>query len=178
MRIPLLGVKPQTIANTGKNEDSVALLVGSPVVLVFNGTDDGTALVSPNTAAAQKATSLFAGVSPAGAPVNGIFSYVSNGLVSNARLTVATRAATTAAWASYAAINAGDQLNMDTANNAFAYFAAGSAATNSNSPFAVCAQAVASNASSASNGTSAGTLAYSSTATSVVVNVKCFVRSM
>ena|SRR5260221_10023554 len=154
MRIPTLG--PGTFAggSTGavhreaiyanfKNaEASLAIPNGTPAVLVYNGTDDGLAVVLPSTAGAAKSATLFAGICRAIAgslPTGVVGDFAVYGLCLTANITVATRSASTVVWPSYAAGAVGDFLALETVGNGLTDL--GSAAQTGYGVVAVLAQA-------------------------------------
>jgi hypothetical protein len=182
MRIPSLGAKYQTVIAQVKNADTVVIPNGTPVCFVFNGTDDGLAVVLPNTGGAAKATTLFAGVveftgtsAGTGLPVGSIGDAFLWGMVTNARLLLVTRSATSAVWPSYAAVNIGDALEIDTVNNVFTDQGAG--AQSAYQPLAALGFSLASATTQAST-TSSGSLSAFNAATALTVSGKVLVRGM
>jgi hypothetical protein len=123
--------KPSTndVIQIKNQESSADLQVGSTCCFNFSGTEDGVGVVSSNTGAAAKATSLFAGIvlGNAALPANTYGRAQRGGLVNYARVLRATRAASTDTWASIAALTIGDLLAVDTVNNALQRTAAGAA---------------------------------------------------
>ncbi len=165
MRTPILGpgtfasssgsTHRETIIGVFKNgEASASLPVGSPVVLSFNGTDDGLAVVLPSTAAtasAAKSSGFGAGVvvSANGIAAGAMGDVQTWGLCLNARITAATRSATSAAWVSYASQDTGALLAIETVGNGFSIV--GSTVTQQYLPYAVLAQSYASSTTQASS---------------------------
>lgn len=182
MRLPTLGAKYQTVIVQVKNADTVVIPNGTPICFVFNGTDDGLAVVLPNTGGAAKATTLFAGVveftgtsAGTGLPVGSIGDAFFFGMVTNAKVLVATRAATTAVWPSYAALALGDALGVDTVNNAFTDLATG--AQSAYAPFAALGFTLASATTQASSVTT-GSLGSFTASTALVLTGKVQLRAM
>lgn len=173
MRLPTLGAKYQTNFIQVKNgETSAAINSGQPVCFAFNGTDDGLAVVLPATAAASKASSFFAGVlqvpGSASLAAGGIGDAQIFGMVTNAKITLATRATSTDSFASYASAAIGFALNLDTVGNGFT--TSNTVAALTGLAYAILGQSIASSASTVS--TSANT------ATSATASVKVFIRAM
>lgn len=180
---------------TVKNgEASSNILTGTPVCLSFSLTDDGVNVVLPSTGGAAKATPFAVGIAvvqptdqfsnPYAVPGQ-YFDVICTGLCSFTRLSRGTKAASTAAWPSFAAIALGDILNVDTVANALVVSAAGAAsAVPPGWVFAgvvgatdTTGQVLASTttaASSAYTATNAGALAASATAYTLAV--KSFLR--
>ena len=179
MRLPTLGAKYQTVIVQVKNADTVVIPNGTPVAFVFNGTDDGLAVVLPNTAGAAKATTLFAGIvefaGSTSLPVSSIGDAFFFGMVTNALVDLVTRSATSANWPSYTSLNAGDALAVDTVNNALTDVATG--ASSAYLPFAVIGGSVASATTQASTITT-GSLAAFTASTMLQSRTKVFVRAM
>ena len=165
MRTPVLGpgtfasptgsTHRETIIGTFKNaETSATLGLGTPVVLAFNGTDDGLAVQLPATVAAVSAaknSGFPAGVvvSPNGILAGAIGDVQTWGLCLQAKIVAATRSATSAAWVSYASQDTGAVLEVDTVANAFNI--QGSTVAQQYLPYAVLAQSYASSTTQASS---------------------------
>jgi hypothetical protein len=164
MRTPILGpgtfsapsgsTHRETIVGTFKNgEASLSLALGTPVVLSFNGTDDGLAVVLPSTAAGVSAakSNFEAGVvvSPNGIASGQIGDVQTWGLCLNARITAATRSATSAAWVSYASQDTGVLLAIETVGNGFSIV--GSTVTQQYLAYAILAQSFSSSTTQASS---------------------------
>lgn len=179
MRLPVLGAKYQTVVVQVKNADTVALPNGTPVCFVYNGTDDGLAVVLPNTGGAAKATTLFAGVvefsGSTSLPVSSVGDAFFFGMVTNARVLVTTRAATNANWASYPALAIGDALAIDTVNNAFTDIASG--AQSAYVPVAALGFTLASATTQASTVTT-GSLGSFTASTALILTGKVHLRAM
>jgi ABC-type Co2+ transport system permease subunit len=150
------------------NGETVSIARGTPLVL--NPADLGQVLIPSGSAGVTVAHSLFAGVAASTAAPGAPVEVIAAGYVHQAILVSRTRAGTTGTdvWASVAARAVGNVLTIDTVNNAFAYSAAGAAAS---FPFAaVLLQSIASIAS-----------ADTSTANSATVQtttVKMWVRAL
>jgi len=121
MRFKQVGNKQDTVSLVVRSaESSLTIAQGNPVSLVMNGTQDGLAVVLPVTATAAKGTALAFGVAHAAINPNDygevqIFGFCNKVKYARAR----TRAASTDAYASTAAMSVGQQLLIDTVNNAF-----------------------------------------------------------
>lgn len=183
MRLPTLGAKYQTVIVQVKNADTVVIPNGTPVCFVYNGTDDGLAVVLPNTGGAAKATTLFAGVceftgtsAGTGLPVGSIGDAFFFGMVTNAKVLVVTRSATSAAWPSYPAIAVGDALAIDTVNNVFTDLATG--AQSAYDPLAAAGFTIASATTQASNAFSTGASSAYNASTMLITAGKCMMRGM
>ena len=177
--------RPWKAIVTYKNgESSTSIVAGQCVVLSMSGTDDGYAVVLPSTAGAAKTASLFKGIAapkastisttPYAVPPGTYFNVIIGGYCPTACLVLATKAASTAAWPSYAAGAIGDMLYCETVNNGLVN--AGSVAANSLfNGVAVLLQTYAS-ATTAASSAYTGTVAASATAltVSVAANLKVF----
>jgi len=106
-------------------EASASIPAGSPACFVFNGTNDGVAVVLPSTGAAAKSQTLFSGVVPVAIAAGAVGDCIVFGFCNNLRLVRATRAASTDAWASTPALAIGDALVINTVYNAFSFGVAG-----------------------------------------------------
>lgn len=114
-------------------ETSTNILVGQTVAFEITGDTDADVHLS-NTAGATRATTLFAGVAvpvgtqvPSAAVPGEYFDVICGGFCQQTKFIRGTRAATTDAWPSLAALAIGDVLNIDTVNNAFVRSGAGAA---------------------------------------------------
>lgn len=190
MRIGEIGKnKAETNFQTVSNRETVSVPIGTPVVFVLDGTDDGLAVQFPSSSNASKASSCLAGIATGqgnGALVaSGIGQIVQvYGICQNAIAEIViTRSATSAAWVSAVGLAVGDILTVDTVANALAFFSAGSS-IKAIHPF-VMAQSIVSRTTAAStltfplagvstsgNGASSDTIAY------VTSLAKIFVRMM
>ena len=116
MRFKRVGNKNDTVSLVVKSAESSATIPrGNPVCLVSNGTDDGLAVVLPTTGGAAKATSLAFGVTlsainPSAYGEVQVYGFCRAAKYSRAR----TRAASTDAYASTAALSVGQILSIDT----------------------------------------------------------------
>lgn len=108
-------------------ETSLALLAGEPVAYDMDGTRDGRDVSRANTAAAAKATTLFAGIPPLQIDANQSGMAQVYGFNDNLIYINQTRAASTDVWASYPAVAVGDKLRVETAGNGITRVAAGAA---------------------------------------------------
>lgn len=174
MKIAQIGAKYNYATIPVKNADTVVIPSGVPVCFAYNGTDDGLAVVLPSTALAAGAHTFFAGVlEVAGQTSLGlsqIAQCVVDGLATNAKIILVTRASTTVSFNSYSALTVGQLLQLDTVGNAF--LTAATVGATSYVPFAAVAQTLASGASSTS-----GTGAFSA-ATAVTAAIKVHLRTM
>lgn len=109
MRFKVVGTRRDIMAVTVKNADTIPILAGAPCSVAANGTNDGLAAVSYNNLSAAK-QGLFFGV---------VFNEIAAGAFGESqvfgfndsvRIRVATRAASTDVWASYAAGSIGNGL--------------------------------------------------------------------
>jgi hypothetical protein len=157
---------------SAKNEDTVPIVKGTPVVLVLNGTDDGFAVVLPSTAGAIKTGSFSFGISvtqlQGGTPVGVQDDFLAYGYCPFALLQNGTRSATTASWNSQASNAAGAALTIDTVNNCFAVYSASGAPGSVYDGYLV--DTIASYASSAS--------ATSDTRTAITAGYRVFVHML
>lgn len=183
MRLPTLGAKYQTAIVQVKNADTAVIPNGTPVCLAFNGTDDGLAVVLPSTGGTAKATTLFAGVveftgtsAGTGLPVGSIGDAFFFGMVTNAKVLVVTRSATSAAWPSYAAIAIGDGLGVETVNNCFTDLLTG--AQSAYAALAAAGFSIASATTQASNVFSTGASSAYNASTMLITTGKVMVRGM
>jgi hypothetical protein len=165
--------KPEDIVLAVRNaEVSATIRGGSPVVLAMNGTDDGLAVVLPSSSTAAKIGAFQIGVAIRDMSPGETNDCQVYGFNRNARILRSTRAASTDAWASMAAITIGDLLSIDSVNNCFARSGAASN-IGIKWPYQF-AESIA----------SATTLASSvlginaASATAYIQNVKVFIRNM
>lgn len=159
------GIGDHIMANI-RNDDTVVIPKGSPVILNMNLTGDGYAVVLPSTAGALKSNALAWGVAQQAIGVNLKDDVYSTGYVPFAVVQYATRSASTASWSSSASIAALAQLSIDTINNAFATVSA--SVGTANNPFAVLLDSIASFAASAS--------ATTDSRTALTIGARVFVR--
>jgi hypothetical protein len=170
MRLPLVGNKGDLLQSPVKNADATlagTMAVGTPVVLQLNGTDDGLAVVLPSTAGAAQTEACMYGVLTQALPYLQTGYAMRNGVVSNAVIVRATRAATTDSWSSSASIASWAALSVDTLNNGFTTVSA-SAGASRYQAFAVLAQSISSIAGTAS--------ATSDTRTALTVTGKVWIN--
>lgn len=177
--------KPDYIGVSVKNADTVAIPNGSPIVLAFNGTDDGLAVVLPSTAnSLLKIIAFGYGVSAGLMNVGDVGNAIIFGTCFSLLLELQSRTSSSVNWASGSTIPAGIFLSIDTVNNMWTTYAGAvtyqfasnsTAATPSTVTLqpglmALLAQSVNSYSSSAS--------ATSDTRTALTIAVKAFVRFM
>jgi hypothetical protein len=167
MRMKTVGNKADLLAVVFHNaEASASIPLGTPVVLVMNGTNDGLDVVLPSTAGASKMHALAFGVSIGPVASGAYGEALIFGTHNNVVLTRQTRAASTVSWNSEASIASWGLLNIESVGNGMQ--TGGTLASTNFLPFAVLAQSLASYASSAS--------ATSDTRTAITAAVKAFLR--
>ena len=128
MRFQLLNKEsPEKIFIYVNNGSGAALPAGQPVAFDMDGTRDGRDVSPATTAAAAKASSLFAGVPPLVIADNTSGMVQVFGFTDNLIYAHMTRAASTDTWASYPALAVGDIMNIDTVGSGFVRSAAGAA---------------------------------------------------
>lgn len=172
------------------NRETANIALGTPVVFVMDGTNDGFDVQLPSSSLASKANQFMAGIAcgqgtgalaaSAVGQVTQVYGLCPTTLVAK----VLTRSATSAVWASNVGGVLGDILSIDTVVNALERLSAGSA-LNGIYPF-VLASAYASNTTLASgaagtyplfgpstsgNGASSDTIAYSTLLTKVFIRM-------
>lgn len=167
MRMKQVGNKADVLAVVIRNADTVAIPLGTPVVLNANGTNDGLDVVLPSTAGASKMHSLAFGVT-IGPPiaVNAYGEAMIFGFHQSVVLTRQTRPTSTDTWNSNASLASYILLNVESVANGFQTGA--TLASTNFLPFAVLAQSLASYASSASSTADART--------AITAAVKAFLR--
>lgn len=181
MNNPLVGNKSDHVRVVVKNADTVTIPNGAPVVLAFNGTDDGLAVVLPTTSAAQKVVGFQFGVALGNIAVSSVGEAMVFGFCQQLQLFRQTRSDSTGNWATEAARSVGEFLDISTAINGWVTIVSSITALTISTgtanvqvatirPLAVLAQTLASYASSAS--------ATSDTRTAITAAVKAFVRMM
>lgn len=168
-RLPQIGDRPNNIVGYYRSaEATLAIAAGAPVALVMNGTNDGLDIVNASTAGAAKSTSFFIGIAPYAITAGAFGDIIISGIVTNALLTLTTRATSTDSFASVASLALGVLLNVDSVGNRLSAGATGG--SSAFLPNILLAQTLASSASSAS--------ATSNTGTAVTATVKVFLRTM
>src|ERR1700741_668556 len=169
MNGPLIGNKAfNESLNFRSAESSASIPPGTPICFVMNATDDGFGAVLPATAGAAKTPELFAGIniSPLDVTPKQYGMAMVFGLCNYAIVVQQSRAASTDSYVSAPALSVGQQLAIDTVNNALKTNSQATGAmtivTNATTdtlafnfgdgypPFAVMAQTLASASSSAS----------------------------
>lgn len=162
-----VGNKADLLAVVFHNAEPTATIpLGTPVVLVMNGTNDGLDVVLPSTAGASKMHALAFGVSIGVVAPTQFGEALIFGTHNSAVLTRQTRSASTVTWNSEATIASWVLLNIESVGNGFQTGA--TLASTNFLPFAVLAQSLASYASSAT--------AVSDTRTAITAAVKAFLR--
>ena len=109
-----------------RNADTVAIPVGSPVVMQVNGVGsvgDGVAVVLPSSASAGLAAAFSMGIAcnPQTWGVGQYADVIVGGVAPQTKVLMLSRTATSANWASFAAAAAGDIFTVDTVRNALAW---------------------------------------------------------
>lgn len=189
MNSPMIGNQAfKSFGNYKSDEASAVIPVGAPICFVMDGTEDGFAAVLPSTAGAAKVPELFAGVSVTNPSVaaSQYGAFQCYGLCNYALVVQQSRSASTADYASAAALSVGQPLQVDTVNNAFAIdgqvtgamtiVTGATTATvavdfgNGRAPLAVMAQTLAAAVSAASTS--------SDSSTKKTYGVKVFLRAM
>ena len=160
-----------TVVEVRNAETSATIPRGTPICLVFNGTQDGLAVVLPSTGLAIKATALFYGTPVEDLAAGEYGDTIVSGYNQYTRILRQTRAASTDAWASVAAIAIGEIFSIDTVNNVFAR--SGSQAASGFLPAVVACETIASATTLASTSFTTG-----DTRTAITTNMKAFIRSM
>lgn len=123
--------RSEGVVHVVKNADTVVLAAGMPAVFVFNGTDDGLAVVSAATAGANKLAVGTAGVIVKDIQPGTLGNVQVYGFNRHTKILRATRAASTDNWASNTTAYAtNDILIADTNGN----WVKGAAAANDGNP--------------------------------------------
>lgn len=154
-------------------ETSITILKGAPMFYNMNGTSDGIDAISSEAIPAAK-QGFFAGIALQDIAPGKIRESLVSGVCEFARILTASRAATTDAWASYAAGATGDILSFlsGAGLQAFARSAAGSASNQ----FWV-AQLVGTFASATTQASSVGSATFSASTWSTTT-AKVFLRGL
>ncbi len=181
MRFKQVGNKRDLIAVVIKNNDTVQINAGQPVVIQMDG--DGVDVVLPSTAGALNLVlGLKYGVNLRNAAVGAYSEAIVFGFCNSLTLLRQTRASSTNVWATEAARSIGEMLTVDTVNNLFvtggvSTFAVVSASTAAAAQTltiltgpVILGQTLASYASSASS--------TADTRTAITASVNAFVRMM
>lgn len=167
MRMKTVGNKADLMAVVFHNAESSATIpLGTPLVLMMNGTNDGLDVVLPSTAGASKMHALAFGVSIGSVAPNMFGEALIFGTHNSVVLTRQTRSASTVSWNSEATIASWVLLNIESVGNGFQTGA--TLASTNFLPFAVLAQSLASYSSSASS--------TADTRTAITAAVKAFLR--
>jgi hypothetical protein len=168
MRYQTLGDKREFQARHVRNDEaSTTISAGMPVVLSMDGTEDGLAVELPRNSTALAIGAFQYGIATQDIAPGKIGEVLVNGIHEDAIICLASRAASTDSFASYASIPLGAILTINTVANALSLSAASSAGAILGY---FLAESVASGASSAS--------ATSNTSTTVTTARKVFVRLM
>jgi hypothetical protein len=143
--------RPEGVTHAVKNLDAVKIAAGTAPVFIMNGTDDGLAVVNSSVAPAN-INNFTAGLATKDIEPGKLGEVQVYGFFRKAALARATRANTTTAWPTMAALALGVPLNVDPVLNGIASAGGSSMANN---PL-ILAEAVAAGptlASSAGSGT-------------------------
>lgn len=189
MRFKMTGNKRDIVAVVVKNSDTNSLTVkqGSPVILKASGTDDGLAIVSATNVALAN-LGMFFGIALTDIALNAFGEAQVFGYYDSVRVRVASRAASTDVWASFAAGAVGDGLTLLTGTGgAAASVAADQAVANIGSvaytvdPYIRLGQTYASQttqASSLSSTIAGGTVLGGASGTAAYNVYKAFIRAL
>lgn len=150
------------------DESSATISKGDPCIFAMDGTRDGKDVVLPSSSTAAKASQFFAGIALEDIVAGQGGRIGIRGIVQKVNITLMTRAASTDAWASHAALAVGDSLIVNTVGNGMSRSGAGSATIHPG--YCVAMETVASATTQAS--TTSNTSLVSST------SIKCFLRAM
>ncbi len=167
------GNKADHVMLNVKNAEATASIPrGTPVIAVFNGTDDGMAVVLPSTAGSAKSFNFRYGVATTTLAAGQQGEAIAFGYVVYALITRMTRAGTSTSdsWTSSAAIASGVGLGIDTLNNAFLVGASRAGDLVSAADNAVLVDSLSSMSASAT--------ATTDTRTAILVGARVFVRML
>jgi hypothetical protein len=194
MRFKAVGNKSDLIGVVIRNNDTVQINAGVPVVLSLDG--NGVDVVLPSTAASAEQTwSQRYGVCLRNVAVGYYGEAQVFGFSNDVTVLLTSRAATNASWSTTANISIGQYLTVDTVNNVFitmptsiaiisASTQAAAAAFSLFDPFAVVAQTLSSIVMPVGTGTSSYAISAGSasstanTLTALTASLQAFVRMM
>lgn len=148
-------------------EASADIALGGVAIFNMNGTRDGKDVVLPSSSSAAK-QSFVAGVALKAVEAGKVGKFIAYGVIPTLTIQLRSRAATTDAWPTAAAIAVGDALRAETVNNYATLFTAGAA-----TGFLPYLQALGSTASSASSASTTSNSDLVST-----VTMKAFIRAL
>lgn len=156
MKFQTLGDKANFSDIKVRNDETVSIPQGTPVAYTMDGTEDGLAVVVPSTSN-LKSTTFFAGVllEDLGTDVPKLANARAYG-VCDAIIRLATRAATSDSYSTYASQAVGVRLAIDTLNDAFITQATSGSAVNL--PLGALAETIASQAGTATSTDETGTV--------------------
>ncbi len=118
MRFKQVGNKEDLVGVVIKNNDTVQINVGQPVILSMDGA--GVDVVLPSTSGSiQLIWGLRYGVALMNIAVGAYGEAQVFGFTNNINVLLTSRAATTNSWSTTAALSLGQWLTIDTVNNAF-----------------------------------------------------------
>ena len=149
MRFAAVGGKAGHILDNVRSHETNTIGRGRPLVLDLNGTDDGLSVVLPSTAGATKSASFLYGVATADIEYNGLSETLLYGICPFALVTINSRSATSASWASLDSVPPYQLLGLDIDNNAFNIASANTGAGNAYFLFATLLDSIKSQAGSA-----------------------------
>ncbi len=117
-----LGDKPDFITSHVRNAEASATITrGTPVILAYNGTDDGFAVVLPSSSTAAKIQAFYFGVATDDILAGAIGRVQRNGFCRYVKLRVRTRANTSggSSWSTVDTQLIAAVLTIDSVNNCF-----------------------------------------------------------
>ena len=169
MRFKAIGNKADNVIGVVRNNDTVSIPRGTPLVLQIDQTNDGLDVLLPSTAGNPLSAALRYGVALSTMAVGDYGETFLFGVCPYVLISRMTRAASTDSWTSSASQASGIGLGLDTLNNVF-LLGASAAGSVLSAPNAVLIDSLASAAASAS--------ATSDSRTAVTSGVRAFVRML
>lgn len=172
MRHQTLGDKRDFLSSHVRNDDTVKILAGTPVVFDLDGTEDGLAVVLPSSKSAAHALLFPFGVMTADCDVNQLGEAQLFGMCFNVTMVRQTRPTSTDTWQTEATQGISQGMTINTVANALSTVASSRSIASTDTlgmtevqrVIAVLAQTLASYASSAST--------TSDTRTAITASVK------
>lgn len=119
MRFQTIGNKPAFQSDNVRNSETVTIPRGTPVILAFNGTEDGFAVVLPSTAGAALSAAFYFGVATDDILAGQVGEARRDGLCNYCLISQSTRTASTNSFSTQNSLNSGVLLAIDTVYNAF-----------------------------------------------------------
>jgi len=142
------------IMNIKNGESATTIPAGTPVVLNLSTTadasNDGLSVVLPSTAGDPLSFACKFGVATTDVAVGALGEAVLFGIVTNALITRATRAGSTASFSTFTTYASGIGLGIDTVNNAFSVGASIAGVIASNAMMAILLDSLSTGSGSAS----------------------------